>query len=482
MDDTTSALPPVPRADRTAFSSAASAIPISAEPCEWALFGLLIAGLAWVPLWHASTDPFAWGVNAILFPGLVAVYEISLLARGRPHPVGLRALALPVGLWAAVVVWILLQDSTWVGALVGAPIWRTASHELAKPLAASVSIDRDLTTLALLRLLTASSAFWLALQLCRRPDRAALLVGAVAAIACVYALYGLAEMRASHASFVASTFINRNAFATYAGIGLVAFWGLILQAYRRGVIDGAGALRTRVASWIDTTGRAGAPLIAGAAVALAALLLTGSRGGAVATATGLFTTGALALGAGRGRPGVPAALVVACALLVGVALLAFGNALVASLADRGVSDANRLAVYRLTLRSILDRPLLGYGYGTFRDVFPLFRDRSLPVQGIWGQAHDTYLELFQGLGLLFGTLFLIAVATLVRRSVSGALARRENGLAPLVAAGAAALVGVHALVDFGLQIQAVALTFAALLGAGVAQSASSRVALEDSST
>jgi len=57
--------------------------------------------------------------------------------------------------------------------------------------------------------------------------------------------------------------------------------------------------------------------------------------------------------------------------------------------------------------------------------------------------------------------------------------RKENAIIPTVAAGAACLIGVHTLVDFSLQIQAVALTFMAMLGAGVAQSESSRVALED---
>jgi hypothetical protein len=40
-------------------------------------------------------------------------------------------------------------------------------------------------------------------------------------------------------------------------------------------------------------------------------------------------------------------------------------------------------------------------------------------------------------------------------------------------------VGVHALVDFSLQIQAVALTFMAVLGAGVAQSEISQQPLND---
>jgi len=48
-----------------------------------------------------------------------------------------------------------------------------------------------------------------------------------------------------------------------------------------------------------------------------------------------------------------------------------------------------------------------------------------------------------------------------------------------VAAGAAFLVAAHSLVDFPLQIQAIGLTFMALLGAGVSQSKSSRLMLAD---
>jgi hypothetical protein len=72
-----------------------------------------------------------------------------------------------------------------------------------------------------------------------------------------------------------------------------------------------------------------------------------------------------------------------------------------------------------------------------------------------------------------------AIALLVGRCMKAATLRQENATIPAVAASVGFLVGVHSLVDFSLQIQAVALTFAALLGAGVAQSASSRIALHD---
>ena len=59
------------------------------------------------------------------------------------------------------------------------------------------------------------------------------------------------------------------------------------------------------------------------------------------------------------------------------------------------------------------------------------------------------------------------------------MTRQENEMIPCVAAGICFLVGAHSLVDFSLQIEAIAVTFMAVLGAGVAQSQSSRLMLAD---
>ena len=133
----------------------------------------------------------------------------------------------------------------------------------------------------------------------------------------------------------------------------------------------------------------------------------------------------------------------------------------------------------ITVRSILAAPWFGYGYGTFVDVFPMFRDQSVTTFGQWTAAHDTYLETFQGLGLIFGPVLVATVGVLVWRCVKGAATREMNETLPGVAAGVACLLGAHALVDFTLQLQAIAITFIALLGAGVAQSESSRLTLAD---
>jgi O-antigen ligase len=173
------------------------------------------------------------------------------------------------------------------------------------------------------------------------------------------------------------------------------------------------------------------------------------------------------------------AIIIFGALLVAAAFLVFGDLVVGKIMRQGFRDEGRMAVYTITMRSILGAPLLGYGYGTFVDVFPMFRDQSVSTWGIWQMAHNTYLEVFQGLGLLFGSMLMASVVILVLRCVKGAMMRQANETMPCVAASVGFLLGVHTLVDFSLQMQAIAITFMALLGAGVAQSESSRLALKD---
>jgi O-antigen ligase len=359
-----------------------------------------------------------------------------------------------------------------------------AADALRRPTETSISVNPDLTNLALLRLITAAAAFWTALQLCRNRFRAALLVKSLATIGCAYASYGLIALNipvvrlpwlkeASKSALVSSTFIARDSYATYAGLGLLAITSLILRRYGHQGLESAGNRRLAIASAIETVGGQGAALLAAGFLISVALVLTGSRGGASATGFSLLMLAVLA-SKGKRRPVVLGMAVVLGFLCVAALLFVFGDPLMEKFRERGISDTSRVSVYLLTMRSIFDVPLLGYGYGTFEDVFPMYRDRSAGVYGTWDRAHDTYLEIFQGLGLLFGSMLLISVILLVWRCIKSATISRENLTAPGFAAAAAMLVGAHALVDFSLQIQAVALTFAASLGAGVSQAERAR--------
>jgi O-antigen ligase len=469
----------------------AKALSANSGIVERALFWAFIAGLAWCPFWFGSHTLLAWGINAVLFPGLVAIHELSLLIRGERHPVAIWQIKAPAALFGAVVLWILIQNATWTPAWFHHPIWQMTADALDQPVDGSISVDRELTSLALLRLITAASVFWIALQLCRDASRAGLLLWSIAAITCAYAAYGLVahwlaperilwfEDRFNR-NFVHSTFINPNSFAAYAGIGFVAFCALILKLYRNEFASVGGSIRFRIATFIEVTGQKGVALLGGAFVMFVALLLSGSRGGIAGTALALLVLAALTLGLRKHKFSEQReAIIVVGALLVAATFLAFGDVVAGKIAQQGFRDESRMALDTIAIRSILDAPMLGYGYGTFKDVFPMFRDQSLSTLGAWQLAHNTYLEVLQGLGLVFGSMLVASVSLLVWRCIKGAAARQMNETLPCVAASAAVLLGIHSLVDFSLQIQAIALTFMALLGAGVAQSESSRVLLAD---
>jgi O-antigen ligase len=451
---------------------------------ELVIFWAFIAGLSWTPFWYGSNDLISWGINAILFPGLASLYEVSLFLRGAPHPIAIKKLGLAAALFGLVVVWILVQTATWVPAPFDHPIWELAAKALGAPLAGSVSVNRELTTLALVRLMTTGSVFWIAVQLCRNSLRASRLIEAVAAIGATYAVYGLITFAinsghwpglaaSSRNVFLSSTFINRNSFATFAGICLLAICGLIFRLYRHEITNGPP--RHRIAAIIEATGQRGVVLLSGGFLILVALLLTGSRGGIIAAVGGFFVLSVLTLW----RDTLQFKTMAFVGIIVATVCVGFGGPLAEALAQKGLGDAGRLAVYSITLQSIIDVPLTGFGYGTFVDVFPMYRDRSISLIGVWEQAHNTYLEVFQGLGLVFGLILVFSVALLAVSCGAGAIRRRENSTIPCVAASVVFLVAAHALVDFSLQIQAVTVTFAAILGTGVAQAQSSRSLLED---
>src|SRR6266496_144942 len=445
---------------------------------EGIFLGLLVCALAWVPYWLGSNRPIAWGINAIVFPELAALYELSLLLRGVPHPVPIRRIGPSVVLFALAASWALIQNITWTPSGWQHPIWQLASDALGQHVAASISIDRDLTALAILRLMTVASTFWLALQLSRDAGRARLLIWSVVGISALYAAVGLYALgflpngrvfaEFGPLRFVSSTFVSQNHYVTFAGMGFIAAVAALLRLYRQEFGRSGSLLRLKVATVISTTGSKAAVPLAFACVILTALLLTGNRGGIISTALGLFVLFILNMrrqGSGRSE----ALLALFAALLVGTAFISLGDVFVGRVTTQGLYDEGRLWVQGLTIESILSAPLLGFGYGTFAVAFPMFRDDGMSILGFWDKAHNTYLEIFQGLGLLFGGMLIACVVLLVWDCLSGARTRKHGATIPAVAASVSFLVGLHALVDFSLQIQAVTLTYMAILGAGVAQ-------------
>jgi O-antigen ligase len=126
------------------------------------------------------------------------------------------------------------------------------------------------------------------------------------------------------------------------------------------------------------------------------------------------------------------------------------------------------------LRAIGDNWLTGTGYGSFGDIFPLYQ--PLNVVGYVDLAHNDYLENALELGVPAAVLLVAAVLYLACCCLVGVFRRRRDVIYPLAGTAATVMVGVHSAFDFSLQIPAVTVTYAVLLGIGVAQSTGTRAA------
>jgi O-antigen ligase len=442
-----------------------------------------MAGLAWVPFWFGSDGTVAGYINAACFGALVLAYEGLLWVRKQPHPVSLKRVGLAFAAFSVVVLWMLIQASTWMPQQLHHPVWQF-KHDLGIDLPGSISINRVETYLALLRLLTEGCVFWLFLQLCRRPQTAHSTIQGVAIIGTAYAAYGIVAFylfpgtvlwftKKFYLDSVTSSFINRNTYATYAGIGLVCALGAAQSHFVRSWAHAGRAMLRRAAAFLASTTGAGGWWLASALMLSVALVLTGSRGGITASMAGVLAFALLIML--RGLKLVTAIVALLALLSVGFTVFAFGDLLAARLNTSGFEDPNRVAVYWLTILSILDAPWQGFGAGTFASVFPMYRDGSVAGTAIWDRAHNTYLEIVQGLGIPVAFIFLVLLAALWGRCIYAALTRQTSATASVVATAVTVIVALHSFVDFSMQTEAVALTWTALLATGVAQSWSGRI-------
>ncbi|MGQ0456070.1 MAG: O-antigen ligase family protein [Hyphomicrobium sp.] len=456
--------------------------------CGW----LFLAALVIAPAIFGGNVPLAWGLNAAVFGLLLSAYVSHKVVAGRPFPLDPARLVWPGVAFAIVVMWIALQAMPWTPIALHASDWMRASALLGQRLGGSISVNPSETLLAILRLTTAIAVFFLAAQFGRDGRWSRRIVGAIGVAAAINAIYAFV-LRGSDPEWLRSvlpptlfktsqtpdftgSFINKNHFAAYLGIGLICMWGLLLQGLRTAVGDrglsGHRELIAKAAASLGHFARYSAFLIA----ITSALLLTGSRAVFLLVLLAMLLQTLFA--ARQSRTSSTITKVALTILVAGAifALVNWGDLLGAKFS--GSSSANdtesRFAVARIVLHAIAERPFTGFGYATFNDVFPVYRDETIGLTGTWREAHNSYLEATMGLGIPVAAILFAGLGWIAMRCLNGALYRQRDALAPSVACGAILIVGLHALVDFSIQIQGVALSLAALLGAGCAQSWSSR--------
>ena len=453
------------------------------------VFNLFLLLLVLTPLPFGSNRPWASDLCTVISSGLLGClawmtfYHPALFPTGGPK----RRLAVSTSLLGLCVIWILLQTLSWTPASWHHPLWEGV-NAFSPPVAGAISVDPTLMAGSLARLLCYVAFFLFAFILGRDAGRAKRMVKVLAFAAVVYAVYGLCIQATgsdtilwfhkwSYWGFLTSTFVNKNSYATYAGFGFLCCLTLLWQKISLKPIPGQSS-RAVLAALVEKFATQDIFYLLMAFTVLGALILTGSRAGFVSMLAGLsvFTVG-LAINR-RVRP-LKLLIIIAVSLgLLGSVLLLGGDSLVERLSASNVEAEApmRLSVYKLAWQSVFDNPWRGFGLGTFDTAFRLYRDATV---SIWVQhAHNDYIEMLMDLGVPAALMLWSAFLLMVGCCLDGIWHRRRMGEIPALGLGVSAIAATHALADFSMHIPAVSLTYAAILGLGVAQSWSSRTAVK----
>ena len=441
-----------------------------------------LALLAWLPLPIGGHADWAASLAATLTGVLLLIWLVT--ARRRALPLDVPFVLLPAALLVAgVAVWSVLQVTPGIlPAEWDHPIWVAAeAHGLA--VEGVVSLNRSASSDALMRLLAAVGMFVLAFALAQREAQARRLSTVLLAIITGYALFGIAQELTgwrlsgsdAYRANVVSTFINRNHFATYANLGLVIALGLMIEPLLRSDSSRREPLGRRIAQAIATVFEERRYPLMAAVIILLAVIGSASRGGLLSLVGAVLFLLLLVFLVSRASRGTK--FLVAGAVFGGGGFLVWltGDVLLERLqvifaADTlGEIDA-RIGAWEMTLQAIAERPLLGYGHGAYQELYFLAHDAELGRAGIFDHAHNDYLQTAAELGLPAAGALWLALLLVWGSCLSGAVRRRRRRVYPLVASTAGVLVALHAITDFSLLMPAVAMTFAAILGIGCAQS------------
>lgn len=113
-------------------------------------------------------------------------------------------------------------------------------------------------------------------------------------------------------------------------------------------------------------------------------------------------------------------------------------------------------------------PLVGFGLGSFENVFRAYKSHQFDPWGNWLRAHNAYLELALGLGIPAAVILLIAISIpifmIIRLVISG-----EASPVRLTAMASIFSIAAHSFLDFGIQSAGVSLPFFSLLGIALHQ-------------
>ncbi len=457
---------------------------------EWAVAILFFAVVAFAALPMGANRDWAWA------PIAVAIGVLSVAVAGGLGPrngfqvsrAELRPLIVLVACFVLFVAFGLFQMSTLAPQSGSAWLYEAAARLLgsAHPPVPDLAIDAARNTI--LKCLTCGAIFLVARALCGDRARARLLLLMIIASAVLVAIYGIAMQLTTHSCYVgrylkkiggydplqdacvmSGTFVNSNSFGSYCGMGIVAAMALVFAGRRRKGDMPYGYDEDDDGTILDSLTGFRLVMLAVCLLLLGGLLLSASRAGAVAT---FISAGALSLlvlrGRWRARPDLVRVFVVVGVIVAAVVVLIAGGAIANKVATSTDFGGDRIRIWLAALQAVGMSPWLGWGLGSFADIYAIVQPARIPQPN--DLAHSTPLETVVEVGIPVALVGFAIVLIPWWVNLHGALVRRRSHrYLPAAGFAVAAVPMLHSLVDFSLQMPAIAFVVSAVLGLGWAQ-------------
>ncbi|MFT5606749.1 MAG: O-antigen ligase [Parvicella sp.] len=449
------------------------------EQINGAIFYALVSLIVLSPIPFGSNRAWSWSLCALIISFLSLAWIVNTVWNKRTVSLSLSPL-IPV-LFLVPCIWATLQASTFMPSAWSHPLWVLATDALNILILPSISITPDNGYTALMRLISYGLVFFLVFQFCRNPRRAQSVLKWLAVAGTFYALYGLIvywgninvffwSESADNVNIVTSTFINRNNYAMYAGLGLLCLMALSLSntGQRAGPrFTSLESRQQRIETYIFSSWK---PLL-GLMLITTALISTQSRGGSISSAIAVITLLLIVIARKKLKIKMLLVSVGGMCLIILMAFSISNGPLLKRMEQVESGGAERITVFKLTVDATKDNPWAGFGYGSFDQGFKMYRSEN--VGYVYDKTHNTYLENAFELGIPATSSLFIAMLSLTLLTLRGVFRRHRNWIYPATGLAATSLVASHSLIDFSLQIPAIAITYSAIMGMAVAQSYSS---------
>jgi len=422
-------------------------------------------------------DPTPFAVVAIC---MFALGVAALLLFGEPRR-GRWVFVWALLLFIVTSVWIVIQTVRVPWPSLINPIWKDASVLIGVS-RNTISVAPADTLASLLYIALPAMTFLTGLIIADTDKRARRILIVLAISAGLISLFGLGqfllfpkmlltENKRYYLDSLTAVFVNRNTAATFLGLGFLltaTFTSENGRAYFGFSSAPPGTFNEGLGFWA----------FGGLSLSCStALMLTQSRAGLVVTGLGsvfllpylasqwksrrsrLFSQADHSM---RRKWQLTAGAIVLVLLFIAI----FGGRAILRADQRGTDDG-RFCIWSDTVHALSQTWLQGTGFGTFRTVYSVYRTADCGIGGIVDRAHNSYLEGFLTLGMIFPIVTVLIFFVLTRTFWIGHHARHRLRHYSILGGAGTVLTAAHATVDFSLQIPGFAIFFTAFLAAVV---------------